>query len=95
MKSAMRVIAMVAALFGLGASARADSWVFQQSYYSHDPVTHVRIGRVSHGGPYYTRPRGAYVRSGYRRLNSRITVGGQTFDHTNVVESWVQTGEQF
>ena len=95
MTKLLRLLTIFTPLLCLPGYAQADSWVFQQSYYSHDPVTHVRIGRSSHGGPYYTRPRGAYVRSGYRNLRSTITAGGRSYDHINVFESWIQTGEQF
>src|SRR3954447_4023999 len=90
--------AIVACVVGFFASmANADeSWVFQRSYYSHDPVTNVRIGRPAvSGGPYYTRPQGAYVRSGFRNNNITINVGSAGADVTNVWESWIQTGEQF
>ena len=77
------------------ATPPAKSWIFQPSYYSHDPVTHVRIGKASNGGPYFTRPQGAYVNFGFRNNRSTINVGGRTYDNVNAYESWVQTGEQF
>ena len=48
--------------------------MFNRSYYSHEPVQNVRIGRAPTGGPYYTRPRGAYVNSGWRWNRSTINV---------------------
>lgn len=91
-----RICSLLAVAAGLAASqADAESWVFRRSYYSHDPVSHVRIGRQTAIGPIYTRPQGEYFTTGLRHLHSTITVGGQTFDHLNVWESWVQTGEQF
>ena len=77
------------------ASAHDRSWVFQQSYYSHDPVSHVRIGRQFSRGPVYTRPQGEFVNSGYRHLRSTIQLRGQTYDHLNMWESWYQVGQQF
>ena len=71
------------------------SWVFQQSYYSHDPVSHVRIGRQFAPGPVYSRPVGEYFNAGYRNLRSTIRVGRETHDHLNVWESWYQVGAQF
>lgn len=85
-------------LAGLAATpaARADnSWMFQRSYYSHQPATPVAIGRRARGGPYYTRPQGAYFNGGFRRLRSTINVGGQIYDNLNLFESWAQTGGQF
>ncbi len=73
----------------------ADSWLFRQSYYSHNPVTQVRVGPQVSTGPIYTRPQGAYINSGYRNMRSTIQVGGQVYDFLNVWESWVQDGQQF
>jgi hypothetical protein len=80
----------------LASSAQAESWLFSRSYYSHDPVTQVRIADPAvRGGPYYTRPQGVYVRSGFRNSNSIINMGRAGSDQTNVWESWIQTGAQF
>ena len=94
----MKVALVVYALLGLASmpeATQAESWIFNRSYYSHDPVTHVRIGRQYSSGPVYTRPTGEYVRTGYRNIRSAIQVGGQTFDNLNMWESWIQTGAQF
>lgn len=72
----------------------SGSWIFQRSYYTHDPVSQVRIGRQHFGGPYYTRPQGDYVRHGYRYNNTPIRVGGSN-DNTMVIERWVQWGSQY
>ncbi len=80
----------------LTSSAQAESWLFSRSYYSHDPVTAVRIADPAvRGGPYYTRPQGVYVRSGFRNSNSIINMGRAGSDQTNVWESWIQTGRSF
>jgi hypothetical protein len=85
---------VVFALLGCS-SASASTWAFRPSYYSHHPTTHVRIGRQYSAGPVYTRPQGEYINAGYRNLRSTIQVGGQTYDHTHVWESWVQVGAQY
>ncbi len=77
------------------AQPQGNPWMFQRSYYSHEPIQNVRIGRAATGGPYYTRPTGGYVNAGWRWNRSTINVGGQVWDNTNVIESWVQTGGQF
>lgn len=89
------IISAALLVSSMAAPTRAESWIFAPSYYSHDPVTQVRIGRQYSSGPVYTRPSGEYVRTGYRNLRSTIQVRGQTFDHLNVWESWIQTGAQF
>jgi len=72
------------------------SWVFDQSYYSHDPVHPVHVGgRPSAGGPLFSRPQGGYYSGGYRQVRSRIQIGGMTFDQLNLWESWGQQGSQF
>ena len=97
MKRLLLSVFAATVLLGTATLASAeDSWIFQRSYYSHDPVSNVRIGRPAvSGGPYYTRPQGAYIRSGFRNNNIVINVGSAGADVTNIWESWVQTGEQF
>ena len=75
--------------------AQAENWMFERSYYSHEPATPVAIGRRARGGPYYTRPQGAYFNGGFRRLRSTINIGGLVYDNLNLFESWAQTGGQF
>lgn len=77
------------------AAARADSWVFQRSYYSHQPGVPVRVGVKPAVPSYYPRPSGVYVNSGFRNLRSTIRVGGRVYDNLNVWESWIQTGAQW
>jgi hypothetical protein len=92
-KHVCRLLVAVAAML-FSSAVIAGDWMFMPSYYSHDPVTPVQIGPRYQGGPYYTRPQGAYVRSGWRNLNNVIQVGGTT-DSLYYNESWVQYGEQW
>jgi len=94
MRRFILVATLLAAAYGSPARA-GESWVFRPSYYSHNPVTNVRVGRQFSYGPQYTVPIGEHVRSGYRNLHSTIQVGGGTFDMVNVWEAWVQVGSQF
>ncbi len=77
-----------------GCPAFGGSWVFQRSYYSHQPTQRVQIGPRSHGGPYYTRAQGEYVRTGMRQVYSSIQIPGSGSDNLWVWESWVQPGSQ-
>jgi hypothetical protein len=88
----------LAAAVSFTAPARADSWVFQPSYYTQECQPVVRIGAARYcvlGGPYYTPPQGEFIRSGYRNSINTIQVGNQTFDQTNLLESWIQVGSQY
>ncbi len=82
-------------LFAAATSGSAASWIFQRSYYTHDPVSKVRIGPQATGGPYYSPVRGQYTRTGVRHLRSQIRVGGLVFDQYNEWDAWIQTGAQF
>ena len=97
MKTLFSLLLAATAIFAVTQRAPAqDSWIFQPSYYSHDPVTNVRIAEPAvHGGPYYTRPQGVFVRSGYRNLNNIIPMGRLGTDQLNYWESWIQYGQQF
>ena len=95
MNSHLAKLIAVAALWALPQLASADSWIFRSSYYSHDPVEKVRIGRQYAAGPVFTRPNGSYVTGGWRWQHAPITIGGQMYDNYNYFESWVQYGEQY
>lgn len=96
MKRSLCVAAVLfAGLLSATPSQAAESWMFGRSYYSHEPATPVAIGRRARGGPYYTRPQGAYFNGGFRRLRSTINVGGLVYDNLNLFESWAQTGGQY
>lgn len=92
-----RLLLFVAALAVCAAAspARADDWIFARSYYTHQPVTPVEIGRRPPGGPFYTRQQGEFVRSGFRQVRSRISLPGGSFDNAQIFESWVQVGGQY
>jgi hypothetical protein len=95
--TATLAVAFVATL-SLADSARADSWIFQPSYYTQEPAPVVKIGAARYlvlGGPFYTPPQGEFIRSGYRNAINTIQVGNQTFDQSNILESWIQVGAQY
>lgn len=90
--------AIIAVSLANSATARADSWIFQPSYYTEPSTPVVRIGAERYlvlGGPFYTPPEGAFVRAGYRNSINTIHVGGQTYDQTNIWDSWIQVGAQY
>ena len=94
MRKLLLFVAVISAVVA-ARGAQAESWVFLPSYYSHDPVAPVQIGPRYEGGPYYVRPQGEYVRSGYSHTNSTISVGSQGTDTLNYYESWIQVGGQY
>jgi hypothetical protein len=91
----LRLCTLTALIVTAPALANAASWIFQRSYYTHDPVTKVRIGPQATGGPYYAPVRGEFIRTGVRHVRSQIRVGGIVFDQYNEWDTWVQTGAQF
>ena len=90
-----RLCTFTVLILAAASSADAASWIFQRSYYTHDPVTKVRIGPQATGGPYYAPVRGEFIRTGVRHMRSQIRVGGIVFDQYNEWDTWVQTGAQF
>jgi hypothetical protein len=91
-------IMLSATLLSLGpmrcTTASAESWIFARSYYSHNPVQRVEVGRRPPRPPYFSGPQGEYYRSGLRYVNSRIVIRGQTYDNLRLYEGWVQVGGQ-
>lgn len=85
-----------ALVFGIAAtSAQASDWMFERSYYTHNPVQPVQVGaQPSPTSPYYSRPQGAYTSSGLRQLRSTIRVGNMT-DTYMQWDGWVQRGVQY
>ncbi|MBS0211053.1 MAG: hypothetical protein JSS27_19080 [Planctomycetes bacterium] len=88
-KLLLRTIVVLIALVPV--AARAESWAFGPSFYSHSAPAQPQWV-VPSRGPFYTQPPGFYVRSGYRNVRGFINVGGQSFEQMNVWESWVQPG---
>ena len=89
-------LAVVAvATLGMSPQARADSWIFGPSYYAGTvPETHPAQRRPTRG-PFYSRPQGEYINSGYRYQRNTINVQGRVLDQYNIFESWVQVGGAF
>jgi len=65
----------------------AADWITAPSYYTHDPRTGNRVPQYAPIGPFYTQPRGDFVRSGFRHSRSSIQVGTSA-DHYHVTEEW-------
>ena len=91
------LLGAVLALASLAGSAQAQtpSWIFQPSYYSHDPISPVRIQRQYSRGPQFTPSVGQYVNSGYRMLRANININGALYDQLNMWDSWYQTGAKY
>jgi hypothetical protein len=75
--------------------ARAESWMFRRSYYSHQPVAPVQVG-----GPTYstrvtaTRPYGEYFRAGYYQVHVGPNIRS-SYERYYIVDSWFQGGAQY
>lgn len=89
-----RCLALLAILLTT-ASASAESWIFERSYYSHHPVVPVETQRRAVGGPYYSRPQGEFVRGGFRLNRNTIIANGRVYEQGWFVESYIQTGGQY
>jgi hypothetical protein len=89
------VISVLLAASAVSSVSQAENWLFMRSYYSHDPVSQVRIGRQYSTGPVFTRPQGFYVKSGFRNDRSTTFNQGGTYDTLNIWESWIQTGSKY
>jgi hypothetical protein len=94
MKSCLGILVLAVTL-ATSSVSQAENWVFMRSYYSHDPVSNVRIGRQYSTGPVFTRPQGFYVKSGFRNDRSTTFNQGGTYDTLNIWESWIQTGAKY
>lgn len=94
MKRVVFCFALLAGCSMVAESARADSWIFAPSYYSHTPPQQPVPSRRPYPGPFYTRPQGAAVTVGFRFQRSYINIRGQ-IDQYNVYESFIQTNQQF
>lgn len=91
-------VAALAALLAVGQTAHAETpWIFQRSYYSHDPVIDVKIGpdRYQFDGPYFTRPQGQFIRSGFRQIQTNTGYRGPGYENSIFFDSWIQGGVQF
>lgn len=66
--------------------ALADSWIFQPSYFSHDPGGQ-RVAQYAPPQPAIFRGDPNYLQSGYRHNRISIRVG-DTSDNLHIVETW-------
>ena len=89
------------AVLGPSPAARAESWIFRPSYFTHEYPTFVprsfgpaQAVYPNRTGPYVTRPQGAYVRGGWRHTRSYLRAGDGR-ENNNYFESYIQFGEQF
>jgi len=82
-------LAIAAAAIGLVTArcARAESWIFLRSSFTHDPATGDRVAQFAPKKASYARTDATYVQSAYRHQRSTIRAGSST-DHTHIVETW-------
>jgi hypothetical protein len=69
--------------------ARADSWIFRASYYTHDLATGQRVAQFAPAVTPCVAIDPTYQRSGYVHSESTLRVGDSA-EHTNIVETWGQ-----
>ncbi len=70
------------------ADARADSWIFRTSTYSHDPASGARIAQYAPKEPAYMPVDPTYRRSGYRHIRTTFRGPHGTADRLHQVETW-------
>lgn len=68
--------------------ARADSWVFRPSTYSHDPASGQRVNQYRPEDPAYVWLDPNYLQSGYRHIRASFRGPGGSFDQTHIVQTW-------
>jgi len=66
----------------------ADSWVFRQSRYSHDPATGRRVNQFAPKAPSLVAVDPNYLQSGYRHKRSTLRGADGSADRLHVVETW-------
>ena len=81
------VVAAAAIAPVMVARARADSWIFRRSSFTHDPATGDRVVQYARPETPYVWGDATYRQSAYRHQRSTIRVGGSA-DHTHIVETW-------
>lgn len=79
------IAASLLCLAGLPA-ARAESWIFRPSYFSHNDQGE-RVAQYEQPAPAYARVGENYLQSGFRHNHTQIRVGGSE-DNVHVVETW-------
>jgi hypothetical protein len=88
MKSHLRLQGILAMLLVASVTAaRAESWVFQPSYFTHSPDTGERVAQYAQPAASYARTEN-YLQSGYRHNTIDLPGIGGGGDHIHVVETW-------
>ena len=76
------------AIFFVAVPAHAQTGIFAQSNFTHNPSTGVRVPRYARGAPAIAPPAINYQISGYRFLQSNIRGAGGALDRQLFVEQW-------
>ncbi|MCA9103423.1 MAG: hypothetical protein KDA63_19845 [Planctomycetales bacterium] len=92
MKRLVLTAALAVVCAACAATSQASSSMFYRSYYSHDPVRPVKVGSRPGSVPFVNAVNGGYVRSGYRRLQSRLPDQYGSGDTYIFFETWGQAG---
>jgi hypothetical protein len=81
------VIAAAAITPAFAAPAKAETWLFKPTTFSHDPATGARVNQYAPKKPAYVVADETYLQSGYRHMRFSLRAGGSA-DRLHVVQTW-------
>jgi hypothetical protein len=65
-----------------------ESWIFQPSYFSHEPASGERVAQYAPEPTSYLRDDPTYLQSGYRHNQTFIRGADGSADRMHIVETW-------
>lgn len=88
-RSMARALGLGAAIcFAAVVVARADSWIFRPSTFSHDAATGRRVAQFQPETTAYYRSDPTYQESGYRHIRSALRGADGSYDYQHIVQTW-------
>jgi len=86
--TAARASSDIPAALCICSASEEPSWIFQPSYFSHDPADGKRVAQYAPEPTSYARDDPTYMESGYRHYQFEIVGRGGTADRLHVVQTW-------